>query len=50
MSKSILAGILDLPVDKLIKIGKPIPNREALRLYREILKFSNEFDWKNDKG
>jgi hypothetical protein len=50
MSKSILKNILDFPVDKLVRIGRPLPNREALRLYREILKFSSEFDWKNERG
>lgn len=50
MNKSILKTILDQPVDKLIKIGKPLPNRESLKLYREILKFSNEFNWTNEKG
>lgn len=50
MKGSILKQILDQPIDKLTRIAKPIPNREALRLYREILKFSNEFDWNNERG
>lgn len=26
------------------------PNREALRCYREVMKFSYEFNWNNQKG
>lgn len=50
MKGSLLAHILDTPIDKLVRVNKPIPNREALRLYREILKFSSEFDWPNERG
>ncbi len=26
------------------------PNKEALKLYREVLKFANYFYWNNQKG
>ncbi|CAK77250.1 unnamed protein product (macronuclear) [Paramecium tetraurelia] len=50
--KSILSHILDNPFHKL-KVGaaaKKTQNKEALRLYRDILKFSIEFDWANKNG
>lgn len=39
MKKSLL-NILDEPISKLARETKKIPNREALRLYRDILRFS----------
>ena len=39
MKKSLL-NILDEPVSKLARETTKLPNREALKLYRDILKFS----------
>ena len=48
-NKSFLRTIFDRPIENL-KIGntvKTLQNKESLMLYRDILKFSNEFYWKN---
>lgn len=44
--------ILDRPITNL-RLGatvKVTQNKESLRLYRDVLKFANEFDWKNKDG
>ncbi|KAM3136596.1 hypothetical protein pb186bvf_011238 [Paramecium bursaria] len=51
-NKSFLRTIFDRPIENL-KIGntvKTLQNKESLMLYRDILKFSNEFYWKNQNG
>jgi hypothetical protein len=50
MKNSLLKHVLDNPVESLKRIGKPPPRLESLRLYREILKMSNEFTWSDEKG
>ena len=42
--------ILDKPIDNLTRINQRIPNKEALRLYRDVLKFCKHFDWKDSRG
>ncbi len=49
MKKSLL-GILEQPIEKLARVKGPIPNKETLKLYREVLKFSVTMDWTNEKG
>ncbi len=49
-TKNFLEKILSQPIEKLTLSNKPIPNREALRLYREILKFSKTMNWNNVDG
>ena len=45
-----LEEILSKPIEHMILSKKMPPNKEALKLYREILKFSNHFYWNNFKG
>lgn len=49
-TKSMLEKILSQPIEKLALSNKPVPNIEALRLYREILKFSKTMNWNNYDG
>lgn len=42
--------IFDKPIENLTRINQKIPNKEALRLYRDIIKFCNKFDWKDQRG
>ena len=46
----ILEHIFTNPVEKLKQTRRKPPNKEVLRLYREVLKFCNEFYWTNEKG
>ena len=46
-TKNFLEKIFSQPIDKLAKSNKPVPNVEALRLYREVLKFSKTMSWNN---
>ncbi|EAR93245.1 complex 1 protein, LYR family protein (macronuclear) [Tetrahymena thermophila SB210] len=48
--KKMLEEILSKPIEHMILSKKMPPNKEALKLYREILKFSNYFYWNNTKG
>ncbi|KRX08398.1 hypothetical protein PPERSA_08597 [Pseudocohnilembus persalinus] len=48
--RHILDTILQKPIEHLKITRKLPPNKEALRLYREVLKFSNEFTWNNKNG
>lgn len=48
--KNVQENIFANPIDKLQQIRKKPPNREGIRQYREILKFSNEFYWTNERG
>ena len=50
MNRSALEKILSQPIEKLPLSNKPIPNLEALRLYREIMKFSKTMNWNNVDG
>ena len=50
MSKNILDIILNKPIESLVHAKKPPPSKEALKLYREILQFSKNFYWNNNKG
>ena len=43
MKKSVL-HILDKPLETLARETTVMPNRESLKLYREILKFSKNFN------
>jgi hypothetical protein len=50
MNRKFLDTILNKPIEHL-KISKKMPpNKEALKLYREVLKFSRYFSWTNKKG
>lgn len=46
----ILDKILSQPIEKLILSNKKPPNKEALKLYREILKFAGTFNWYTGDG
>ncbi len=46
----ILDKILSQPIEKLVLSNKKPPNKEALRLYREILRFSKTFNWHTADG
>lgn len=48
--RSLLKQIFDNPIEKLRRTHRMPPSIEALRLYREVLKFTKEFNWKNEKG
>lgn len=48
--KNVQENIFSNPIDKLQQIRKKPPSIEALRQYRELLKFSNEFYWTNERG
>jgi len=48
--KKMLEEILSKPIEHMILSRKMPPNREALKLYREIFKFSRCFYWNNAKG
>ena len=52
MSKyeNILVKMFKDPVTKLRRSNKKPPNREVLRLYREVMKFCAEFDFPNEQG
>ena len=45
-----LQRIFENEVTKLPRENKVIPRIEALRLYRKVLKFSNEFTWSDENG
>jgi len=49
-TKSVIEKILLTSVDKLARENKPVPNREALKLYRDILKFTRKIDWTTQDG
>jgi len=49
MKKSVLS-VLDRPIDTLARDTAKLPNREALKLYRDILKFSKMLSWTNEQG
>jgi hypothetical protein len=49
-TKSVIEKILTQSVDKLARSNKPAPNKEILKLYREILKFSRKIDWTDQEG
>lgn len=52
MSKysSIVDKVFSKPVEKLRRTNRKPPRKEALHLYREIIKFCAEFDWYNENG
>lgn len=45
-----LEKMMNKGVHKLERVNKPMPKRESLLLYREVLKFSKEFDWVDELG
>lgn len=45
-----LEKILSKPIEHLVITYKPLPNIEVLRLYRDVLKFTFQFYWNNEKG
>lgn len=45
-----LEDIFSKSVHNLKKSNKPLPRRESLLLYRQVLKFSKEFHWLNERG
>jgi hypothetical protein len=49
-TKNVIEKILSSSIDKLARSNKPPPNKEALKLYREILKFSRKIDWTDQNG
>ena len=47
---SVVEKIFAGSVDNLARSNKKPPNREALRLYREVVKFCGEFTWRAKDG
>lgn len=45
-----LERILSRPIEHLVVTGRPLPNIEILRLYRDVMKFTSQFYWNNGKG
>jgi hypothetical protein len=41
-------SFLKKPVETLARSNKMIPNREILRLYREVLQMTRRFTWTNE--
>ena len=37
-------------IDQLERANKPLPNREILLTYREVLKMTQRFTWNNEDG
>lgn len=56
LNKTIKKSCVDLEkmftkgINKMKRENKKLPRRESLNLYRQILKFSNEFNWKDLEG
>ena len=50
MKRKFSLDFLEKSFNKLKRINKKPPRRESLALYREILKFSREFDWSDEYG
>ena len=46
----ILDHILNKPIEHLVITRKMPPNKEVLRLYRDIFKFSYNYNWNNLRG
>ena len=46
----IVSSIFNKGVEHLPKSNRKPPNPEILRLYREVMKFCQQFDWKNNQG
>jgi len=46
----IIERILERPVEALARSNKPLPSREALLLYRHILKFAQVLNWNHKDG
>ena len=46
----IVEKVFSKTVDQLKRSNRRPPNREALRLYREVIKFCAEFNWHNTDG
>ena len=49
-TRGIIEKILSQPIEKLVIERKLPPNKESLRLYREVLKFTRTFYWNNQNG
>ncbi len=49
-TKSVIENILLKSVDKLGRSNLPPPNKESLKLYRQILKFTRKIDWTDQDG
>lgn len=47
---ALVEKVFSKTVDHLKRSNKKPPSREALRLYREVVKFCGEFDWTNTDG
>ena len=45
-----LEDMFSKDIKSLKRNNKPIPRRESLLLYRQVLKFSREFYWLNERG
>ena len=43
-------NFLKKPIETLERVDKPVPNREVLRLYREVLQMTRRFTWNNEEG
>ena len=43
-------GFLKKSIDQLERSNKPIPNKEVLRLYREVIQMTRRFTWSNEDG
>ena len=46
----VIDRILEKPIENLARANKPPPNKEALLLYRDYLKFANCLTWNHTDG
>ena len=46
----IVEQVFSKGVDTLKRTNRRPPNKDALRIYREVVKFCAEFNWKNTDG
>ncbi len=50
LRKTSIFHFLDGTLDELVRLNKPIPSKEALRLYRDVLKFVKKCNWNDPRG
>ncbi len=50
LKKTSAFHFLDQSVERMERLNQQIPNKEALRLYRSVVKFAKLFDWKDPRG
>ena len=46
----LIERLLEKPIEAMRRSNKPPPNREALLLYRDYMRFANRFTWNHTDG